>query len=244
MTLEEAITVRRSRRKYLATPIEPETVERLRALARKYSEAGKVRIEPVFNDGSAFEGLRKTYGLLTGVQNYAGLIADKSDALAIERLGYYGELFTLEAVALGLGTCWVGGSFDRKLCPFQLGENEKLACVIAFGPVPEQSSARERFIYSATHRKSKRAEEMMVADAPAPDWFMAGMQAVERAPSAVNRQPVVFTLKGGLVAAGVQDYGAAMDLGIAKLHFEIGAGGGAWAFGNHAAFSPPAAEPA
>jgi len=30
--------------------------------------------------------------------------------------------------------------------------------------------------------------------------------------------------------------GYSLDSGIAKLHFELGAGGGIWAFGNGAAF--------
>ncbi|MCL1873280.1 MAG: hypothetical protein FWF85_04100, partial [Clostridiales bacterium] len=40
------------------------------------------------------------------------------DAIGLERLGYYGELWLLQATALGLATCWVGGTFKRKLCPF------------------------------------------------------------------------------------------------------------------------------
>lgn len=67
------------------------------------------------------------------------------------------------------------------------------------------------------------------------------MRAVQKAPSAVNRQPVVFTYKGGIVTALVENTvgdGFALDLGIAKLHFELGAGGGTWAFGNGAEFTP------
>ena len=239
MTLLEAIDLRRSRRKYLPEPIDEKTAEALRELAQEYSEKSGARIELVFDNGAAFDGLRKTYGMLTGVHSYAGLIANPGNKQAVERLGYYGELLMLRAVALGLGTCWVGGSYDRKLCPFALAEGEEIICTITLGPVKEKNSLRESLIYGITHRKTKSIEDMMSADAPVPDWFMDGMRAVQKAPSAVNRQPVTFAYKDGAVSASVENPGTStlIDFGIAKLHFELGAGGGTWDWGNGAAFT-------
>jgi len=246
MTLLQAIDIRRSRRKYLPEPIDAQTKEALTALAAEYSlraadsDKAGARIELVFDNPAAFGSLRKTYGLLTGVHSYAGLIVNPSDKHAVERLGYFGELLMLHAVALGLGTCWVGGSFDRASCPFALAEGEEIICTISLGPVKEKNSLRESFFYGVTHRKTKTAEQMMKADAPVPGWFKAGMEAVQKAPSAVNRQPVMFSYKNGadgtgaVVSASVESEGAAtlLDFGIAKLHFELGAGGGAWEWGN------------
>ena len=81
---------------------------------------------------------------------------------------------------------------------------------------------------------------MYVSNGTVPDWFITGMNAVQKAPSAINRQPVMFSYKDGTVTATVDDItkeGFAFDLGIAKLHFEIGAGGGTWDFGNGAEFN-------
>jgi len=236
MTLLEAIDIRRSRRKYLPDPIDAQTKEALQALAAEYSEAANARIELVFDDPSAFDSLRKTYGMLTGVHNYAGLIARRDDPQVAERLGYYGELFMLRMVAMGLGTCWVGGSFDRACCPFALSDGEKIVCTITLGYTREKNSLRESLIYGVTHRKTKTIEQMISADVPVPDWFMAGMRAVQKAPSAVNRQPVVFSYKDCVATAGMDNTGDPLDLGIAKLHFELGAGGGQWSWGNGAAF--------
>lgn len=239
MNLLEVIEVRRSRRKYLPTPISTDTRNKLEELAKEYSAAASIRIEFVWNDGSAFNGLRKSYGMFSGVQNYIGLIADKNDIATIEILGYYGELLLLHAVALGLGTCWVGGSFDRKSCPFSLSGEEMVICTITLGSTNEQDSFKEKLIRGLVHRKTKTAAEMMASDGPAPDWFMAGMQAVQKAPSAVNRQPVTFTYKDGKVMAEVEnknDAGSMLDLGIAKLHFELGARCGKWSFGKDAGF--------
>jgi len=227
VTLLEAIDIRRSRRKYLPGPIEPQTKEALLALAKEYSEKAGARIELVFDNPAAFDGLRKTYGMLSGVRNYAGLIAQKDDKEAIERLGYYGELLMLHAVSMGLGTCWVGGSFDRASCPFKLIGYEEIACTITLGHTNERNSLRENLIYGITHRKTKAIGQMMDIDAPAPDWFLAGMRAVQKAPSAVNRQPVMFSYRNGVVSAatpGKDDTGSLLDLGIAKAHFELGAG--------------------
>jgi len=240
MKLKEAIDVRRSRRKYLTTPIDNAIKEKLNSLAQEYSLKGNIRIEFVWDDGSAFNGLRKSYGMFSGVQNYAGLIADKNDFEAIERLGYYGELLMLQAVSMGLGTCWVGGSFDRKLCPFTLSDDEMIICTIVVGNALEKDGLRERFIHSLTHRKTKTIEEMIVIDKSAPDWFMKGMQAVQQAPSSMNQQPVQFSLKNDQVTASIDDMsnvGSVLDLGIAKLHFELGASCGTWGFGNNAAFN-------
>ena len=243
MNFAEAIKARRSRRKYLGTPIDPGAASKLRELIAECNKAGNVRMELVVNDGEAFRGFRKSYGMFSGVNDYVGLIADRNDTTAAERLGYYGELLTLHATAMGLGTCWVGVSADRSDMPFSLSGNEALACTIILGNTAEKDSFKERLIRGIVHRKTKSAEEMFAGDAPAPDWFMRGMMAVEKAPSAVNRQPVMFSWKGGKASAAVKAKSAdlpgllAIDFGIAKLHFEIGADGGKWAWGNGAEFS-------
>ena len=58
-----------------------------------------------------------------------------------------------------------------------------------------------------------------------PDWFIRGMRAVQKAPSAINKQPVKFMYQEGMVSATVprETPYQSIDLGIAMLHFEIGA---------------------
>ena len=68
------------------------------------------------------------------------------------------------------------------------------------------------------------------------------MEAVRLAPSAMNRQPVFFELKNGVVTARVSPSAwAPVDLGVAKAHFDLAAGPGHWAWGSGAAFD--GAEP-
>jgi len=241
MTVTEATEIRRSRRKYLGTPIDPDVVSRLRELIAEYCKVGGIRMELVVNNGEAFKGFRKSYGMFSGVNDYVGLIADGNDDTATEKLGYYGELLVLHATAMGLGTCWVGMSGDRSL---RVSGNETLVCTIILGNTDEKDSLKERLIRGFAHRKTKSAREMSAIEGPAPDWFTQGMEAVERAPSAMNRQPVTFSCKNGKVTASVNPSPLGflapgllwLDFGIAKLHFELGVGGGKWDWGNDGEF--------
>ena len=239
INLEEAIEVRHSRRTYLPTPLDSETVDRLRQLVAFYAEKAGSRIELVLDNGSAFEGLRRNYGLFSGVRHYMGLIDSRTDSTSVERLGYYGELIVLNATALGLGSCWVGGTFDRSICPFSVAKDETLVCTIVVGNVEQRYSMKEKLIHSVIHRKTKSAEEMYASDSDVPDWFLSGMYAVQKAPSSANRQPVKFSFEKGEVRAWVEniaDPAFALDFGIAKCHFELGAKNGSWNWGNHAEF--------
>ena len=116
---------------------------------------------------------------------------------------------------------------------------KNILCVIVVGKTSKELSAKEKLIRGITHRKTKVMGELYTSAGPVSDWFLSGMEAVVKAPSAVHRQPVMFDYAKGAVTASVKDItgeGFALDLGIAKLHFALGVGGGSWAFGNGAGF--------
>ncbi|WP_346914577.1 nitroreductase family protein [Clostridium sp.] len=79
---------------------------------------------------------------------------------------------------------------------------------------------------------------MYESDDNVPQWFINGMKAVQKTPSAINKQSVKFNYKKENVTAKVlgDSDGELVDLSIAKLHFEVGSGEGHWEFGNGAAF--------
>ena len=58
-----------------------------------------------------------------------------------------------------------------------------------------------------------------------PEWFLRGVDAALLAPTAMNQQKFLFSLDGSTVSAkaGLGFY-SRIDLGIARCHFEIGAG--------------------
>ncbi|WP_160686643.1 nitroreductase family protein [Clostridium sp. C2-6-12] len=237
MELNDAIEMRCSRRTYIDKPIDDEKIRKLEKMIKEVNKEGNLHLQLVLNDGKAFQGIRKSYGLFKGVRNYIALVG-KEDKSLREKIGYYGERVVLEATRLGLGTCWVGGSFDKKSCNCIVEDGEVLIAVIAIGNIPGEHTLKEKIILKAVRGKSKKVTEMYEADEEVPSWFEDGMKAVQKAPSAMNKQPVKFYYKNSIVTAvvhGGKDY-QEIDLGIAKLHFEIGARGGKWQWGNGTAF--------
>ena len=238
MKLLEAIDKRCSNRKYLATPIEIDVLEKLRYSIEKYNNVANLNIQLILNNGTAFKGLSKSYGLFTGVENYIALVGKEDDNFK-EKIGYYGEKIVLEATQLGLGTCWVGGTFDKNLCVCNVNKGEVFFCVITIGYVAPKLSFKEKAISKAMHLKKKSIDELYEADSVLPNWFLDGMVSVQKAPSAVNKQPVTIHYKDGIVSASVKHNltHESIDMGIAKLHFEIGSGGGICQWGNNAVFT-------
>lgn len=98
-----------------------------------------------------------------------------------------------------------------------------MVCVVPIGKVA-QSSRKERMIRGVIHRKSKTIEEMVRADRPLSEEEKQAMQLVQLAPTAKNTQKPVFIFAGDKIYAGVADDEPfdLVDLGICKLHFEIG----------------------
>ena len=215
MTEMEAIRARHSVRQYLNNPLKPDELEALRVEVDTCNKESGLHIQLVTNEPRAFEGTMARYGKFSGVSNDFALVG-KADPDLQEKCGYWGERLVLKAQMMGLNTCWVALTFSKVKSAYTLDDGEKLAAVIALG-------------YGATQgvpHKSKTMDEVAKADAPMPDWFKAGMEAVLLAPTAVNQQKFLFTLleDGRVSAQPGHAFYVKMDLGIAKYHFEIGAG--------------------
>jgi hypothetical protein len=139
----------------------------------------------------------------------------KADSTLEEHCGYYGERLVLFCQQLGLNSCWVALTYSKRKADFQVEPGEKLCLVIALGYGVNQG----------VPHKSKDVEKLVQVSGETPDWFRRGMEAVRLAPTAMNQQKFTFSLDGNQVSAkaGLGFY-TKIDLGIAKYHFEIGAG--------------------
>ena len=220
MTLQEAITARHSVRKYIDKEIPADIVTALQDKIAEYNKVGNLNIQLVLNETRAFTGML-SYGSFSGVRNYFVMVGKKGADLD-ERVGYYGEQLVLLAQTLGLNTCWVGLSYRKVPEAYNVGKDEKLACMIALGYGETQG----------VRHKIKTIEQVSNASDLTPAWFKRGVEAALFAPTAVNQQKFSFEYVGmsnnrHLVRAkkGFSMIGyTQMDLGIAKYHFEIGAG--------------------
>ena len=241
MNITQAIETRKSRRTYLSSPIDSEKIALLRSRIEEYNQRSGLTIRFMENGSFAFAGIRKSYGLFKGVRSLFIMKGPKTDKNLKEKVGYYGELLVLESTVLGLGTCWVGGTFDRS--GIRMSSEEEVVCVITVGNVPAEETRKERLIYKVIRRKTKSIDEMTKIFGDAPAWLKTGMKAVQKAPSTRNTQKPVFTYENDVLRASVPDTYKfdLVDLGIAKLHFALAAGG-MFEQGNGGRYYPPSKE--
>ena len=221
MTIQEAIEARHSVRAYKDLPLSEEIVKLLEDELVKLNNEGQLHIQLICNEPKAFKGTMAKYGKFRNANNYIVMAGKKADDLD-ERIGYYGEHIVLLAQTLGLNTCWVGLSYSKVPGTYVLDEGEKIACYIAIGYGETQGSGH----------KIKTVEQVSNASDITPSWFKKGVEAALLAPTAVNQQKFSFEYVGmsnnrhqvrakkGFSMIGYTQ----MDLGIAKYHFDVGAG--------------------
>jgi len=77
--------------------------------------------------------------------------------------------------------------------------------------------------------KVKPIDELCRVGGTMPDWFRQGMEAAQLAPTATNQQKFRFELDSDKIKAFAgSGFYTKVNLGIAKYHFEIGAGESKW----------------
>lgn len=215
MDINEAVKRRHSVRQYKAVPIEEEKIRLLKEEIEACNKDGNLNFQLVSDEPRAFDSNAAHYGKFEGVSNYFALVGEKCKDL-YEKCGYFGERLVLLAQTLGLHTCWVALTYKKIPEAFKVLDGEKLTVVISVG------YGRHRGL----PRKSKKAEDVSNVSESTPAWFRVGVEYALLAPTAMNQQKFKFIYNpdGTVTAkAGIGFY-TKMDLGIAKLHFEIGAG--------------------
>lgn len=252
--LIDAINIRSSVRAYDPDPIDDDTARQLDMQIDAVNMLGELNIQLVRNQPQVFDEANAS-GHLTNAANYLAVVGPADDDEARERAGFYAERVVLAATLRGLGTCWVGGSWNRdeaaRHC--RVARHQELYLGIVIGH-PRDHEAHRATSYDElverrrTHRESKSYERFTPgmddeARAAAPEWFRNGVEAAMKAPSAMNRQPIVFAYDAatGRASASIDpEFNSPMalnDLGIAKLHFQIGAGAGTWTWGDGGEFT-------
>jgi nitroreductase len=213
MTIQDAILSRHSVRQYSNRPLTDIQTAALRQQIAESNTAKNLHMQLVVNEPKALSGLLSKFLRFSGAMNYIAMVGMQSPRLH-EDLGYEGEKLVLLAQTLGLNTCWVGGSFSRNR-NVQVGRDEMYVAVIAIGHGLTQGK----------QHPSKPITSLADIDGT-PDWFRKGVECAMLAPSAMNRQNFHFTLlSDNKVKATTKPAPfSGMDLGIAKLHFELGAG--------------------
>jgi hypothetical protein len=219
MTIEQAIGKRHSCRSYSAAPVSEGDQLILRREIDKINTESGLHVQLMLDEPGGFSRFA-TFGTFHGASNYLAMVGpSKPGSETEEKIGYYGERLVLLAVTLGMQCCW-GKMTYRKSSKVNVRPGEHFSCAISIGYPAADANMFEH--------KSKPIEQLCDCVEPMPDWFRKGMEAVLKAPSSTNKQPVLFHLdKAGRVTADYKPtlYSFPVDLGIAKYHFEIGSGG-------------------
>ncbi|MFX0145559.1 MAG: nitroreductase family protein [Candidatus Hodarchaeota archaeon] len=153
----DIIRERTSRRTYSGKPLENDIRHKvIKILEINPSEspfnnyAGEVRFKLV--SIPEFEPSEKkklgTYGFIKGAQDFI-VGAVKKSQFCREHYGYLMETIILTATDLGLGTCWLGGFFNRSLFSSKINRtsDEIIPAITPIG-YPDQRTVKEKIIRS------------------------------------------------------------------------------------------------
>lgn len=210
--LIDAVKLRTSCRAFADAPDAADCAALSYAMGRYQLPGVRLALLPVAE--SFFTGTLLGMKRITGCRMMAAVIIDETPLSRIHA-GILGESFVLEATALGLGACWVSGSFRRKELRVSIAPNEAVLCVIAVGKPAEPLTA-------PTSRHRKPPEHFCRGNFR--DWpneLMDAAALVQQAPSAMNMQPWVLSIgPGGEFILDANDR-AQLDAGIALCHAEL-----------------------
>jgi len=248
LNIIDAVRTRRSVRTYLDRPLTPETETLIRDLVARISEVpepegAEVRLYYVSLAEKELKGIGKlgTYGVIKNPQGYlAGTCRNtRKDLMAFGRKM---EALVLELTRMGLGTCWLAGTFNRegwkKVLP--LPEDHILPGVIPLGFPAESPRLKERVMRNFTRADNRKPPEQLffredfdhpLVPEPGEPWALP-LESVRLAPSASNKQPWRLVVSGdgrscGLYLEETPGYNGGMgfpvqvlDMGIARCHLE------------------------
>lgn len=247
-TAAQLIRQRYSCRKYRTTPISNADCRAIEGFinampAGPFGAPNRFQlVAATGQDHNALNGLG-TYGF---IQNAPGFIigATRSAQKDHEDFGYRMEKIVLYATDLGLGTCWLGGTFTRsgfaRKIAAEKGEIIPAVCAVGYSALESSQEqidlARERLNGNALFFEGGFGTPLTVTNS---GRFAEPLEMVRLAPSASNKQPWRIVKQNSLWHfyiqrtknyremalsrfTGIADM-QRIDLGIAMAHFEAAA---------------------
>ena len=250
--ITEVIKNRFSCRSYLEEPIAPKQQGLLRDYMKNLTVGpfgAPVRFDLITaedQDRKALRGLG-TYGFIKGGSGFV-VGAARPDGKNLEDYGYRLEQIVLYATDMGLGTCWLGGTFTRSSFARKINaaSEECLPSVLAIGQIADEAQARQTLMRRYVGADQRLAWETLFFDGSfgAPlareqaGPYGPAFEMVRLGPSASNKQPWRIVRAGNAFhfflqrtegyrnsftkLAGIEDI-QRVDMGIAMSHFELSA---------------------
>ena len=191
----ENIKKRTSIRSFDKKEISKETMEKLVDFINNIEDKYQDYRFPIFH--SNIDGKVGTYGVITGANTYiCGVI--RNDTADLVLLGYLFEKIIIHATSLSLGTCWLGGTFNRSEFAEKAGliEGESFICATPLGYPAEKKSIRDRAmrkIAKSDHRKDFNElffnKDLEALNKENLGIYGLGLEMIRIGPSASNKQP-------------------------------------------------------
>ncbi len=184
-------------------------------------------------DHDAGDGKLGTYGFISGARDFI-VGAVKEAPMSVEDYGYALEKIVLYATELYLGTCWLGGTFNRSgfAKAIDLGEDESIPAVTPVGYTSDRRLLGRLMRWGAGSKKRKPWDQLFFKPDMSPintseaEVHDEALELVRLGPSASNSQPWRLIVDGDAVHFFVKKrmgYGTMqrLDMGIAMCHFEL-----------------------
>ncbi|HNZ28550.1 MAG TPA: nitroreductase family protein [Candidatus Goldiibacteriota bacterium] len=238
----QTIKDRASWRTFKDIPIEPEKMDVLKRAVngiKKGPFGAQVRMELVDIEAVDADKAVKlgTYGTIEGAKIFIAAAAEKKDK-SLADVGYILEEVILLCASLGLGTCWMGVTYDKAgfSNAIALKENEDLIAVTPVGYAVEKRRMKDKamrvFVKSDTRKPLNaiyfEGDFKHSKDNESSGRFSQALECVRVAPSASNQQPWRVLKEGNkfhfyleFTSSYKFQFGQVIDIGIAMKHLEL-----------------------
>lgn len=245
--VEEVIKKRTSVRTYKPAYVSEETELKLKEFADQVVGPFTVDVRFAFINDNSFKektgGKIGTYGIIKGAKNFIAVLVNKKEEMNLEEVGYTFEKLILYATYLGLGTCWLGGTFKKKDIDKFTGssEDEIIPVISPVGYSEERKSITDKFMKKASNSKKRKSWKTIffnktfnspVNEEDAGEYALP-LEMVRLAPSAANIQPWrlvkdnnywhFFMEYSKIINTPLGFEIQRIDMGIAMCHFELAA---------------------
>ena len=242
--INEIAKKRKSIRTYKETSLSGDDRKKINAYIDRLSEeeipfGARVRIKLFDVDREISSKDLGTYGVIKGAKTYLGVAVNETED-AMEAVGYVFEKLVLYAASIGLGTCWLGGTFNRGefARAMQLQENEFFPIASPIGYIEPKNHTVDKIMRKAIKADHRKPFESMFFEndfsnplsKEAAGEYADILEAVRLAPSAKNGQPWRILKDGDsfhffekrdipITSHDIQR----LDIGIAGCHFDLAA---------------------
>ena len=191
----------------------------------------KIRINLIEKNDKNKEIKLGTYGVIKGANYYLTAAYDKSDGKGLYDIGYLLEKVVLYCTDLGLGTVWLGGTFNKSKFAevINLKDNESLSIVCPFGIEADKKTLVAK-MFGVNTNKRKDFTSLFFKDNfdttlsyEETGEYGEVLENIRLAPSALNKQPwrIVKEDKNlHIYSDGKIDINK-VDIGIALCHLEL-----------------------